>query len=90
MLTIGIIILSIIAFTILISYICYRISFFAPNRVADKDVQIHLPTGGQYDTLRDGIQKSVDRMLARDYEPVWITTFDGHKLFASHTALSIR
>lgn len=80
----GIIILSLIILTLLTAYICYRISFFAPNRVADKDVKIHLPKGGQYDELRDGIQKSVDRMLAREYEPVWITTFDGHKLFARY------
>lgn len=84
MTTIGIILISLILLVILISYICYRISFFAPNRVADKDVEIHLPEGGQYDTLRDDIQKSVDRMLAREYEPVWITTFDGHKLFARY------
>lgn len=84
MLTIGFIILSLFILTILAAYICYRISFFAPKRVADSDVRIHLPKGGQYDDLREGIQKSVDRMLARDYEPVWITTFDGHKLFARY------
>ena len=82
--TLGIIILCLIALTFLIAYICYRISFFAPTRVPDKEVEIHLPKGGQYDDLRDGIQKSVNRMLAREYEPVWITTFDGHKLFARY------
>lgn len=73
-----------IVLTLFTAYICYRISFFAPKRVADKDVKIHLPKGGQYDILRDGIQKSVDRMLACEYEPVWITTFDGYKLFARY------
>ena len=82
--TFGIIFLLLLLLTILIAYICYRVSFFAPNRIADKDVEIHLPEGGQYDILRDGIQKSVDRMLAKEYEPVWITTFDGHKLFARY------
>lgn len=82
--TFGIIFLLLLLLTILIAYICYRVSFFAPNRIADKDVEIHLPEGGQYDVLRDGIQKSVDRMLAKEYEPVWITTFDGHKLFARY------
>lgn len=84
MLILGITILSLVILTLLIAYICYRISFYAPTRVADKDVEIHLPEGGQYDALHDGIQKSVDRMLAREYEPVWITTFDGHKLFARY------
>lgn len=82
--TIGIIFLIFMILTLVIAYVCYRISFFAPKRIADKDVEIHLPTGGQYDALRDSIKKSVDRMLARDYEPVWITTFDGHKLFARY------
>lgn len=82
--TVGIIFLIFMILTLVIAYVCYRISFFAPKRIADKDVEIHLPTGGQYDALRDGIKKSVDRMLARDYEPVWITTFDGHKLFARY------
>lgn len=82
--TLGIIILCLIILTFLTAYICYRVSFFAPNRIADKDVQIYLPKGGQYDELREGIQKSVDLMLAREYEPVWITTFDGHKLFARY------
>lgn len=80
----GLIILTLLLLTLFTAYICYRISFYAPTRVADKDVKIHLPKGVQYDTLHDGIQQSVDRMLAREYEPVWITTFDGRKLFARY------
>lgn len=83
MILLGIIFLLLIL-AITTAYICYRISFYAPKRVTDKDVKVQLPEGGLYDTLRVDIQKSVDRMLAREYEPVWITTFDGHKLFARY------
>ena len=86
--TIGIIFLILVALILLGSYISYRIAFFAPTRVADEDVRIHLPEGEQYVPVRAGIQKSVDEMVARPFEPVWITTFDGKKLFARyyHTA----
>jgi len=66
------------------AYICYRISFFAPKRVLDKDVQIHLPEGEQYLKVREGIEKCVTDMLNRPFEPVTITTFDGKKLYARY------
>ena len=66
------------------AYICYRITFFAPKRVLDKDVQIHLPEGEQYVKVREGIEKCVTDMLNRPFEPVTITTFDGKKLYARY------
>lgn len=82
------ILLALLLLLLLICYICYRIAFYAPKRVADADVSIQLPDGEQYVVVRRGIQKSVDEMLARPFEPVWITSFDGTKLFARyyHTA----
>ena len=77
LLLIGIIIL-------LGAYICYRISFFAPKRVLDEDVQIHLPDGEQYLKVREGIERCVNNMLNRPFEPVTITTFDGKKLYARY------
>jgi len=76
------IILAIITF--LAAYICYRISFWAPKRVLDEDVQIHLPEGEQYLKVRKGIEKCVSDMLARPFEPVTITTFDGKKLYGRY------
>lgn len=71
-------------FILLSAYICYRISFFAPKRVLDKDVQIHLPEGEQYLKVRKEIERCVNNMLDRPFEPVTITTFDGQKLYARY------
>lgn len=71
-------------FILLGAYICYRISFFAPKRVLDKDVQIHLPEGEQYLKVRKEIERCVNNMLDRPFEPVTITTFDGKKLYARY------
>lgn len=69
---------------ILAAYICYRIAFWAPKRVLDEDIQIHLPDGEQYLKVRAGIEKCVTDMLNRPFEPVTITTFDGQKLYARY------
>lgn len=82
--TLIIILLSLGIIILLIAYICYRISFFAPKRVLDKDVQIHLPEGEQYLKVREGIEKCVTDMLNRPFEPVTISTFDGKKLYARY------
>ena len=69
---------------LLAAYICYRIAFWAPTRVLDEDVQIHLPEGEQYIKVRKGIEKCVSDMLARPFEPVTIVTFDGQKLYGRY------
>lgn len=78
------ILLLVIMLVILAAYICYRIAFWAPKRVLDEDVQIHLPEGEQYLKVRAGIEKCVTDMLNRPFEPVTITTFDGKKLYARY------
>ena len=69
---------------VLAAYICYHISFRATKRVLDEDVQIHLPDGEQYMKVHEGIEKCVNDMLNRPFEPVTITTFDGKKLYARY------
>lgn len=78
------ILLLVIMLVILAAYICYRIAFWAPKRVLDEDVQIHLPAGEQYLKVRACIEKCVTDMLNRPFEPVTITTFDGKKLYARY------
>lgn len=82
--TIFKILLIITILVLLTAYICYRIAFWAPKRVLDEDVQIHLPEGEQYLKVREGIERCVNNMLARPFEPVTITTFDGKKLYARY------
>lgn len=72
----------IILFTLLVSYISYRIAFYAPKRLPN--AQVSMPVGEQYEQHRPGISKSVEEMLSRPFEPVTITSFDGQKLFARY------
>ena len=60
-----------ILLAVLTAYICYHISFRAPKRIPDEEVQIHLPEGEPY-------------MQSRPFEPITITTFDGKKLYARY------
>ena len=69
---------------ILTAYICYRIAFWAPKRVPDDEVKIHLPEGEPYVKVREDIKRCVNNMLARPFEPVTITSFDGKKLYARY------
>ncbi len=78
------ILIIVIILVLLISYICYHIAFRAPKRVMDEDVKIHLPEGEQYLKVRTGIEKCVNDMLNRPFEPVTITTFDGKKLYGRY------
>ena len=82
--TILMILLILAIVVLLAAYICYRIAFWAPKRVLDEDVQIHLPEGEQYLKVREGIERCVSNMLNRPFEPVTITTFDGKKLYARY------
>lgn len=82
MLRIFIILISFLLLILIISYISYRMAFYAPKRV-DPDA-VPMPVGEQYDKQRPGISKSVDEMLARPYEPVIITSCDGKKLYGRY------
>ncbi|MBR5127514.1 MAG: alpha/beta hydrolase, partial [Roseburia sp.] len=73
-----------ILLAVLTAYICYHISFRAPKRIPDEDVQIHLPEGEPYLKVRAGIEKCVNDMQSRPFEPITITTFDGKKLYARY------
>lgn len=76
------ILLILLILILLISYFCYRIAFRAAKRV--EDANVNAPTSEEYAALHDGIQKSIDRMRARSFEPVTITTFDGKKLYGRY------
>lgn len=82
LITILLLIFIFVILILLVSYIAYRMAFYAPTRVKDTDYS--MPVGKQYDKVRPGIAKSVDEMLARSYEPVTITSYDGKKLFARY------
>ena len=75
-------ILIIIILTLALSYLGYCITFKAPEH-SDDDTPV-LPKGGQYDTYHDIIERCVNEMYAREYEPITIKSFDGKKLYARY------
>lgn len=77
-----IIIFIIILVVLGISYYAFRIAFLAPEHLEPNKYIV--PEGPQYDELREDIRKSVNKMAARPYESVTITSFDGTKLFARY------
>ncbi len=74
--------LLLISIPFAVSYFTFHIVFRAPKRVLDTNIT--MPKGKQYEKQRPGISKSVDQMLARPFEPVTITTYDGKKLYARY------
>ena len=81
LLIIAIIILTILL-VLLCSYVAYRMSFYPAKRRDDANYK--MPEGPQYDKVRDNIFKSINEMLARPFEPITITSFDGKKLYARY------
>ena len=69
-----------------ISYYAFRLTFLAPPHLDTN--HYFSPEGEQYDEVREGIRKSVARMAQRNYESVFITSFDGCKLFARYYHVS--
>ena len=82
--TIKILLTALILFTIAfaITLYAYIIAFHAPKHLAEK--QYELPQGKQYEPHHPSIQKCIEEMLVIPYEEVYITGFDGVKLFGRY------
>ncbi len=68
------------------AYIVYRIAFYSSKK--QKEVVYTFPRGEQYETFREPLQKAIDKILARPYEPITITAKDGTKLFGRYYHVS--
>lgn len=67
---------------ILAAFFIYRTAFYSPR---SKRADPFAPTDGQaYEAYRDAILKATRIMDQYPYEPVWITSYDGKKLFARY------
>lgn len=67
---------------ILAAFFIYRTAFYSPR---SKRADPFAPTDGQaYEAYRDAILKATRIMDQYPYEPVWITSHDGKKLFARY------
>ena len=80
--TIILILLLLLLIVLAITLYAYRIAFYAPKRV--EDAPYNLPTGEQYESRHPNIIKCINEMLEIPFEEVYITAFDGTKLFARY------
>ena len=76
------ILLIIIAIILGISYYAFRLTFLAPPHLDPN--HYFVPDSDQFDAVHEGIKKSVSRMVARPYENISITSYDGKKLSARY------
>lgn len=77
-----------LALVLLISYICFRIGFYVPNRTPGKPEEILFPEGEVYERFREPSKKWVEETRALPHEDVCITSFDGLKLWGSYYELA--
>ena len=66
---------------LLIAYGCYRVAFFAPGRKGSSGDVIETPQGEIYEAYRDRMVEWIKEARAMPHEEVWITSFDGLKLY---------
>ena len=76
MLIIGIL-LTIVAAVLAISYGCYRMGFYSPDRKPLPEGQLETPEGEIYDPWRPAMEKWILEARAMDRQDVSITSFDG-------------
>ena len=69
--------------TILISYICFRIAFYAPRKPLDPEL-IETPDGKLYDPYRENMIKWIKEARVMPREHFSITSFDGLRLCAKY------
>lgn len=68
----------------LITYICFRMAFYASRkRPATEDV-LDLPQGDIYVPYRDFMESCAREVRAMPCEELWITSFDGLKLYGRY------
>ena len=78
------ILLGLVALALLISYICYRIAFYAPPRKPLPEGTIEIPEGEIYEVHREKMENWVRQMWKLPHQSFEITSFDGLKLYAKY------
>ncbi len=67
----------IIALVLLISYVCFRMAFYAPRKKESDSEEYKLPKGKIYEKHYDVMIEWIKQMRAMPHEKVEITSFDG-------------
>ena len=69
---------------VLISYLCFRMAFYSPDRPAIPSDAIDIPEGAAYEEFREDMEKWARDLRAMPHEEMSITSFDGLKLYAKY------
>ena len=62
---------------VLISYLCFRMAFYSPDRPAIPSDAIDIPEGEAYEEFREDMEKWARDLRALPHEEMSITSFDG-------------
>ena len=62
---------------VLISYLCFRMAFYSPDRPAVPSDAIDIPEGEAYEEFREDMEKWTRDLRAMPHEEMSITSFDG-------------
>lgn len=62
---------------VLISYLCFRMAFYSPDRPATPSDAIDIPEGEAYEEFRQDMEKWARDLRAMPHEEMSITSFDG-------------
>ena len=62
---------------LVISYICYRMAFYAPPRKEEEGDAVEIPEGEIYEAFREQMETWGREVRALPYEAVTVTSFDG-------------
>ena len=76
--------LGLAALCLLISYLCYRMAFYAPPRKPLPEDAIELPEGPIYEPFHEKMENWVRQARALPREDVQIESFDGLKLWGTY------
>ncbi len=82
-LALGLAVLLTAAFFI-ITYICFRMAFYVPDRDPQKPEVISVPEGEVYEPFRERIENYAKETKAIPHEECSITSFDGLKLYGKY------
>lgn len=73
-----------VAAVLIISYICYRMAFYAPRKSGGADDDLNIPQDEAYKPFRDSIEKWAKETKALPHEEFSITSFDGLRLYGKY------
>ncbi len=73
--------LLLLSAALVITYICFRLAFYAPDREPEKIGVGDLPEGEVYDPFKEQMEKWLQQTKGMTFQEYSITSFDGLRLF---------